>query len=152
MLEVLPVHVQPHAVDVVCGVCCMFAFGLLDETFDVANPTLRSVPVSRSAAPCPVTVSARECCHGARSARGSVSTASVQLVARRTSTCSLESSLTRRTKVCIPVSVPHPEVMIFCCCCPRQSWFSIYLNCLIAISCVSRVLTFFLVIVVFSVK
>ena len=35
--------------------------------------------------------------------------------------------------------------MIFCCCCPRQSWFrpSIYLNCLIAISCVSRVLTFF---------
>ena len=28
LLEVLPVHVQPHAVDVVCGVCCMFAFGL----------------------------------------------------------------------------------------------------------------------------
>ena len=109
LLEVLPVHVQPHAVDVVCGVCCMFAFGLLDETYDVANPTLRSVPVSRSAAPCPVTVSARECCHGARSARGSVSTASAQLVARRTSTCSLESSLTRRTKVCIPVSVPPPR-------------------------------------------
>ena len=70
LLEVLPVHVQPHAVDVVCGVCCMFAFGLLDETFDVANPTLQSVPVSRSAAPCPVTVSARECYHGARSLEG----------------------------------------------------------------------------------
>ena len=38
-----------------------------------------------------------------------MSTASAQLVARRASTCSLESSLTRRTKVCIPVSVPPPR-------------------------------------------
>ena len=37
-----------------------------------------------------------------------MSTASAQLVARRTSTCSLESSLTRTTKVCIPVSLPSP--------------------------------------------
>ena len=100
LLEKLPVHVQP--------LCCMFAFGLLDETFDVANPTLRSVPVSRSAAPCAVTVSARGCCHGARSAGGSVSTASAQLVARRTSICSLDSSLTRRTKDCIPLSLLPP--------------------------------------------
>ena len=58
LLEELPVHVQHHAVDVVCGVCC------------------------------------------------------AQLVARQTSTCSLESSLTRRTKVCIPVSVPATQKLL----------------------------------------
>ena len=42
LLEVLPVHVQPHAVDVVCGVCCMFAF---DSTY-LTKPSTLPIPPS----------------------------------------------------------------------------------------------------------